>query len=78
MNETAPSRHVPVMVEAVVSALAPRDGAVYVDATFGGGGYSAALLARAACHVFGIDRDPTAVRRGRTLALRHGGRLTLI
>lgn len=73
-----PIGHVPILVEAVVGALAPRDDAVYVDGTFGGGGYSKALLTAARCRVFGIDRDPDAVRRGRDLARHHGGRLTII
>jgi 16S rRNA (cytosine1402-N4)-methyltransferase len=72
------SSHRPVLCDAVVNALAPRDGAVYIDGTFGGGGYSTALLEAARCRVFGIDRDPDAVRRGQGLAARHGGRLTLI
>jgi 16S rRNA (cytosine1402-N4)-methyltransferase len=58
--------------------LKPRDDAVYVDGTFGAGGYSAALLTAAHCQVVGIDRDPEAVRRGAALAARHEGRLTLI
>jgi 16S rRNA (cytosine1402-N4)-methyltransferase len=62
----------------VLAALAPRDDAVYVDATFGAGGYSEALLGAARCRVFGIDRDPDAVARGQALAEKHGGRLTLI
>jgi 16S rRNA (cytosine1402-N4)-methyltransferase len=70
--------HIPVLLDAVLAALAPRDDAVYVDATFGGGGYSAALLTAARCRVFGIDRDPDAVRRGRDLAERFCGRLTVI
>ena len=57
----------PVLLDEVVAALAPRDGAIYVDGTFGAGGYSAALLAAARCRVFGIDRDPEAVRRGAAL-----------
>jgi 16S rRNA (cytosine1402-N4)-methyltransferase len=71
-------RHIPVLVEAVLGALAPRDDAVYVDATFGAGGYSEALLGAARCRVFGIDRDPDAVGRGEALVARYGGRLTLI
>jgi 16S rRNA (cytosine1402-N4)-methyltransferase len=67
-----------VLLDAVLAALAPRDDAVYVDGTFGGGGYSEALLAAARCRVFGIDRDPNAVRRGRDLAERHGGRLRIL
>src|SRR5579862_6374967 len=72
------SAHIPVLVEAVLAALAPRDDAVYVDATFGAGGYSEALLGAARCRVFGIDRDPEAVAKGEALAARYGGRLTLI
>src|SRR5204862_6644395 len=70
--------HIPVLVDAVLAALAPRDDALYVDATFGSGGYSVALLAAAACRVFGFDRDPDAVRYGRELAERYRGRLTII
>jgi 16S rRNA (cytosine1402-N4)-methyltransferase len=70
--------HIPVLLDAVLAALAPRDGAVYVDGTFGAGGYSAALLMAAPCHVLGIDRDPDAVRRGVALAAQHPGRLTLL
>jgi 16S rRNA (cytosine1402-N4)-methyltransferase len=70
--------HVPVLLDAVLAALAPRDGATYVDGTFGAGGYSAGLLAAARCRVLAIDRDPDAVRRGAALAARHPGRLTLV
>jgi 16S rRNA (cytosine1402-N4)-methyltransferase len=71
-------RHVPVLLDAALAALAPRDGAVYLDATFGGGGYSAALLAAADCSVIAIDRDPAALWQGAALAAAHPGRLTLI
>jgi 16S rRNA (cytosine1402-N4)-methyltransferase len=67
-----------VLLGAVLDALAPHDGALYVDGTFGAGGYSAALLAAAQCRVLGIDRDPAAVRRGATMAAQHPGRLTVI
>jgi len=70
--------HRPVMLEEVIAALSPRDDAIYVDATFGGGGYSAALLKRARCTVYAIDRDPAAIERGRILAEQFHGRLTLI
>jgi 16S rRNA (cytosine1402-N4)-methyltransferase len=73
-----PAGHIPVLVDAVVDALVPRDDAVYVDGTFGGGGYSEALLAAARCRVFGIDRDPDAIQRGRELAGRHAGRLRIL
>ena len=67
-----------MLLEAVLAALAPRDDAVYIDATLGAGGYSAALLESARCRVLGIDRDPEALRRGIALAAQHQGRLTVI
>jgi len=72
------SAHIPVLLDEVVGVLAPRDGATYVDGTFGAGGYSLALLAAAHCRVLGIDRDPAAVRRGEALAGRHEGRLRVV
>jgi len=72
------SGHVPVMLAEVLEALAPRDGAHYVDGTFGGGGYASAILEAADCRVLGIDRDPDAIARGQTLVERFGGRLTLV
>lgn len=70
--------HVPVLLEEVIAALQPRDDAIYVDGTFGGGGYSEALLSRAQCRVVAIDRDVDAIERGATLGQRFSGRLTLI
>ena len=66
------------MLNEVVAALSPRDGAIYVDATFGAGGYSEALLAAANCTVWGIDRDPAARSFGDVLARRFPGRLTVL
>ncbi|HEY3778834.1 MAG TPA: 16S rRNA (cytosine(1402)-N(4))-methyltransferase RsmH [Rhizomicrobium sp.] len=71
------SAHVPVLLNEVVEALAPRDGGYYIDGTFGGGGYARALLDRAKCSVLGLDRDPDAIRRGANLADRFAGRLVL-
>jgi 16S rRNA (cytosine1402-N4)-methyltransferase len=76
--DAGPTAHLPVLLDAVLAALQPVDGALYVDGSFGGGGYSAALLAAARCRVIGIDRDPAAVREGAALATRHPGRLRLI
>lgn len=72
------SVHLPVLCAEVLEALGPRDGDVLVDGTFGGGGYSTALLEAAKCSVYGIDRDPSAILRGAELAARFAGRLTLI
>jgi 16S rRNA (cytosine1402-N4)-methyltransferase len=70
--------HIPVMLAEVIEYLAPCDGAEYVDGTFGGGGYSRAILQAADCHVLGIDRDPQAIARGKALVEHFGGRLTLV
>lgn len=72
------SGHIPVMLAEVLEALSPRDGAHYVDGTFGGGGYASAILEAADCRVLGIDRDPAAIARGQALVERFGGRLTLV
>ncbi len=70
--------HVPVMMDAVLSALGPRDGEAFLDATFGGGGYAAALLRAARCSVWGVDRDPGAVCRGARLARAYPDRLRVL
>ncbi len=79
MSRAAPAelRHVPVLVRQAMAALEPRAGGVYVDATFGAGGYARALLDRGAT-VIAIDRDPAAVRAGAELAASSGGRLRLL
>jgi 16S rRNA (cytosine1402-N4)-methyltransferase len=74
----AHSAHIPVLMNEVVDALAPRDGGRYVDGTFGGGGYTTAMLDRADCQVIAIDRDPDAVAAGQALAARYAPRLRLI
>ncbi len=72
------SGHVPVLLDQVIDALSPRDGAVYADGTFGGGGYSQALLNAARCTVWAIDRDPEAVARGQALEEQYGSRLHVV
>ncbi|MGJ3258349.1 MAG: 16S rRNA (cytosine(1402)-N(4))-methyltransferase RsmH [Rhodospirillales bacterium] len=71
-------KHIPVLLDDVVDVLAPRDGAVYVDATFGAGGYARALLEAADCTVWGIDRDPDAAHAGNEMAAGYGNRLTVL
>jgi 16S rRNA (cytosine1402-N4)-methyltransferase len=69
--------HIPVLLGEAIEALNPSAGGLYIDATFGAGGYSRALLDRGA-RVIAIDRDPSAVRAGAALAASSGGRLELV
>jgi 16S rRNA (cytosine1402-N4)-methyltransferase len=72
------NRHIPVLGSQAVEQLRPRDGGVYVDATFGAGGYSRAILEIAGTRVIGIDRDRSAIAGGFELVDRSGGRLSLV
>lgn len=70
--------HVPVLLAEVLDALQPIEGGVFVDGTFGAGGYTRALLAAGARLVVAIDRDPTAIAAGRVLEAEMAGRLKLV
>jgi 16S rRNA (cytosine1402-N4)-methyltransferase len=72
------TRHIPVLGAEAVDMLKPRDGGIYVDATFGAGGYAQAILDAADTRVIGIDRDRTAIAGGFGLVDRSAGRLTLV
>lgn len=73
-----PARHLPVMLREVVSSLKPKDGGKYIDATFGAGGHTRALLAAAGCQVLGFDRDPRTVAEAAGVVAEFGGRLTVV
>lgn len=60
--------HVSVMLPEVLEALAPKDGEVYIDGTFGAGGYTKAILEAATCSVIAIDRDDSAIERAKDMA----------
>ena len=60
--------HLPVMLDEVLDALAVRPDGDYLDGTFGGGGYSRAILNTPPRRLIGLDRDPNAVVRGKALA----------
>ena len=73
------TRHVPVLLAEVCEALQVARGGVFVDGTFGAGGYAAAFLdAHPANRVVAIDRDPDAVAAGAALAAATQGRLVLV
>jgi 16S rRNA (cytosine1402-N4)-methyltransferase len=72
------ARHIPVLGGRVVDFLDVRAGGVYVDATFGAGGYTREILAAAPCSVIGIDRDQSAVANGADLVEASAGRLVLV
>jgi len=72
-----PARHIPVLARPAIDWLAIRPGGLYVDATFGGGGFARAILQTANARVIGIDRDPVAIAQGASLVAAAGGRLEL-
>ena len=70
--------HIPVLLDEVMEALAPIEGGIFIDGTFGAGGYSQALLERGAAQLVAIDRDPRALAAGAALARDYPDRLVLV
>ena len=78
MTDSAQSgRHIPVLLAQVIEALAPVNGERFIDATFGAGGYSRAILNAADASVVAFDRDPHAVRDAAAMLSEFGSRLEL-
>lgn len=69
--------HIPVLLSEVLSGIEPKDGETYIDATFGAGGYTRALLTSADCCVVAIERDPASFAAGHALQQEFAPRLTL-
>lgn len=69
--------HIPVLLDEVIAALTILPQERHVDATFGAGGYSRAILG-AGAQVIAFDRDPDAIASGATMVAASDGRLTLI
>ena len=69
--------HIPVLLAPLLAAVAPVSG-VWLDGTFGLGGYAKGLLAAGADTVIGIDRDPVALTLAATWAGDFGDRLRLV
>jgi 16S rRNA (cytosine1402-N4)-methyltransferase len=76
MHDAAP--HHPVMLQEVLATLQPQAGEKHVDATFGAGGYSRAILAQADCQLYGIDRDPDVQHYAEELQAKAQGRFALL
>lgn len=73
-----PARHIPVLRDEAMTALALRQKGLYLDATFGAGGYTRAILAKPGTRVLALDRDPIAVAEGAALVTEAQGRLHLL
>lgn len=71
------SGHLPVLLTECLACLARAPTGTFLDATFGGGGHTRALLERfPACHVLALDRDPAAEQRASAVAAAYPGRFT--
>lgn len=71
------SPHAPVLLAEVLEALSPKPGELMIDATFGAGGYTRAILATGA-QVIGLDRDPTVQPHAEAVTRDHPGQFTLV
>lgn len=78
MRDVAPVEHASVMLPEVLRALEPRDGGVYVDGTFGAGGYTRAILEAADCTVIALDRDFSVEKYAKDLQKKFGARLIFV
>jgi 16S rRNA (cytosine1402-N4)-methyltransferase len=77
-SDPTPDRpHVPVLLRPLLAAVAPVTG-IWLDGTFGAGGYARGLLAAGADQVIGVDRDPLALEMAQAWAGEYGDRLRLV
>lgn len=70
--------HRPVLLTEVIGLLEPKASGIYLDGTFGAGGYSRGLLDSAGCRVFALDRDPSVLPGAKKLETAYPGRLTFL
>ena len=71
------ARHIPVLARQTFDLLAPREGGITIDGTFGAGGHTRLILHVEGTRVIGIDRDRNAIAAGYSLIEEAAGRLTL-
>jgi len=64
------TKHYPVMLNQVLSIISPQHGGTFIDCTFGGGGYSQAILKFPETKVFAIDRDKLTQKHANILVKR--------
>lgn len=75
----AKTAHIPVLLHEVLTALVPQGDEIYLDGTFGAGGYTRAILdAAPKARVIALDRDPAAIADGQGMVADFAGRLTLV
>ncbi len=73
------ARHIPVLLDEVIASLKIQQKGVYLDGTFGAGGYTRAILNAAEnIKVIALDRDPDAITGGYGLVAGSSGKLTLV
>jgi 16S rRNA (cytosine1402-N4)-methyltransferase len=79
-NDRVGTTHIPVLFQAVLDGLQVRPGGRYIDATVGGGGHAAGILAASSPdgRLLGLDRDPDAVEATRAHLSSHAGRVVLV
>lgn len=70
--------HIPVLLHEALTLLQPKDGNTYVDATFGNGGYTTAILQHCNCKVIALDRDPTTTPKAMEIKQQFGKRFEFI
>ena len=72
------SQHIPVMMKEAIKALNVRDNLDYIDATFGGGGYSEEILKKADCNLLSIDKDPIVKNYAKKLKVKYKKRFNFV
>lgn len=70
--------HIPVMLNEMLHYLSPKDGEIYVDGTFGAGGYTKSILDAANCNVYAIDCDPFVVQNSAKIEQQYQDRFKLL